>query len=77
MYIGNPLDWIALILYALDGRGGPANPTDDFVEYMTSNAFLVHAEADKIKGEAEAFTRRVESSRSLVESRRSRRTATS
>lgn len=40
--------WIALILYALDGRGGPANPTDDFVEYMTSNAFLVHAEADKI-----------------------------
>jgi adenylate cyclase len=40
--------WIGLILYALDGRGGPANPTDDFVEYMTSNAFLVHAEADKI-----------------------------
>jgi adenylate cyclase len=40
--------WIGLILYALGGRGGPANPTDDFVEYMTSNAFLVHAEADKI-----------------------------
>ena len=40
--------WLGLILYALDGRGGPANPTDDFVEYMTSNAFLVHAEADKI-----------------------------
>jgi adenylate cyclase len=40
--------WTGLILYALDGRGGPANPTDDFVEYMTSNAFLVHAEADKI-----------------------------
>jgi len=40
--------WIGLILYALDGRGGPANPTDDFVEYMTSNAFLIHAEADKI-----------------------------
>ncbi|SKA05690.1 adenylate cyclase [Enhydrobacter aerosaccus] len=40
--------WIALILYALGGRGGPANPTDDFVEYMTSNAFLLHAEVDKI-----------------------------
>ena len=40
--------WIALILYAVSGRGGPANPTDDFVEYMTSNALLVHAEVDKI-----------------------------
>lgn len=40
--------WIGLILYALGGRGGPANPTDDFVEYMTSNALLVHAEVDKI-----------------------------
>ena len=40
--------WIALILYALGGRGGPPNVTDDFVEYMTSNAFLVQAEADKI-----------------------------
>lgn len=40
--------WIGLILYALDGRGGPANPTDNFVEYMTSNAFLIHAEVDKI-----------------------------
>lgn len=40
--------WIALILYALDGRGGPPNMTDDFVEYMTSNAFLIQAEADKI-----------------------------
>jgi adenylate cyclase len=40
--------WIALILYALGGRGGPPNMTDDFVEYMTSNAFLIQAEADKI-----------------------------
>ena len=40
--------WIVLILYALSGRGGPANATDDFVEYMTSNAFLIQAEADKI-----------------------------
>ena len=40
--------WIGLILYAVGGRGGPANPTDDFVEYMTSNAFLLHAEVDKI-----------------------------
>jgi adenylate cyclase len=40
--------WIALILYALGGRGGPPNITSDFVEYMTSNAFLIQAEADKI-----------------------------
>lgn len=40
--------WIGLILYAIGGRGGPANPTDDFVEYMTSNALLIHAEVDKI-----------------------------
>jgi adenylate cyclase len=40
--------WIGLILYAIGGRGGPANPTDDFVEYMTSNSLLIHAEADKI-----------------------------
>lgn len=40
--------WIGLILYAIGGRGGPANPTDDFVEYMTSNALLVHAEINKI-----------------------------
>lgn len=40
--------WIALILYALGGRGGPANATTDFVEYMTSNAFLIQAEAEKI-----------------------------
>ena len=32
----------------LSGRGGPPNMTDDFVEYMTSNAFLIQAEADKI-----------------------------
>ena len=40
--------WIILILYALSGRGGPANMTDDFVEYMTSNSFLFQAEAEKI-----------------------------
>ena len=40
--------WILLILYALDGRGGPPNRTSDFVEYMTSNAFLIQAEAEKI-----------------------------
>ena len=40
--------WIALILYALSGRGGPPNITDDFVEYLTSNAFLIQAEAEKV-----------------------------
>ena len=40
--------WTLLILYALGGRGGPPNMTSDFVEYMTSNAFLIQAEADKI-----------------------------
>ncbi|MBM3648509.1 MAG: adenylate/guanylate cyclase domain-containing protein [Alphaproteobacteria bacterium] len=40
--------WIVLMFYALGGRGGPANETNDFVEYMTSNAFLRQAEADKI-----------------------------
>jgi adenylate cyclase len=40
--------WIVLILYALGGRGGPPNVTTDFVEYMTSNAFLIQAEADKL-----------------------------
>lgn len=40
--------WIVLILYALGGRGGPPNVTDDFVEYMTSNAFLIQAEVYKI-----------------------------
>lgn len=40
--------WVALILYALGGRGGPPNPTTDFVEYMTSNAFLIQAEAERL-----------------------------
>jgi adenylate cyclase len=40
--------WIALILYALSERGGPPNRTMDFVEYMTSNSFLIQAEADKL-----------------------------
>jgi len=41
--------WILLIFYVMSGYGGPPNPvTDDFVEYMTSNVLLVHAEADKI-----------------------------
>lgn len=41
--------WIALVLYVLSGKGGPEDVrTDDFVEYMTSNLLLVHAEADKI-----------------------------
>lgn len=42
------LGWIGLILYALGGRGGPPNPTDDFVEYMNSNALLLYAEIDKM-----------------------------
>ncbi|WP_204269420.1 hypothetical protein, partial [Klebsiella oxytoca] len=37
------LGWIGLILYALGGRGGPPNPTHDFVEYMNSNALLLYA----------------------------------
>ena len=41
--------WILLIFYVMSGYGGPPNPvTDDFVEYMTSNMLLIHAEADKI-----------------------------
>ncbi|MBS0519748.1 MAG: adenylate/guanylate cyclase domain-containing protein [Proteobacteria bacterium] len=40
--------WIVLVLYALSGRGGPPNQTDDFVDYMNGNAFLLHAEVDKI-----------------------------
>jgi adenylate cyclase len=41
--------WVFLILYVMSGYGGPPNPfTDDFVEYMTSNTLLIHAEADKI-----------------------------
>ena len=42
------LGWIGLILYALGGRGGPPNPTHDFVEYMNSNALLLYAEIDKM-----------------------------
>src|SRR5882672_3253023 len=38
--------WIVLILYALSERGGPPNMTTDFVEYMTSNAFLIQAEVE-------------------------------
>src|SRR6185312_16511380 len=41
--------WIALVLYVESGKGGPLDVrTDDFVEYMTSNTLLVHAEVDKI-----------------------------
>jgi adenylate cyclase len=41
--------WVALILYVLSGKGGPEDVrTDDFVEYMTSNVLLMHAEIDKI-----------------------------
>ena len=40
--------WLALIFYALSGRGGPPNETTDFVEYMTSNAFLIQAEVEKL-----------------------------
>ncbi len=42
------LGWIGLVLYAIGGRGGPPNPTDDFVEYMTGNALLLYAEIDKM-----------------------------
>ncbi len=41
--------WVALVLYVLSGKGGPEDVrTDDFVEYMTSNTLLMHAEVDKI-----------------------------
>lgn len=41
--------WIALVLYVESGKGGPLDVrTDDFVEYMTSNTLLIHAEVDKI-----------------------------
>ena len=41
--------WILLVLYVLSGYGGPDDPTTgDFVEYMTSNTLLFHAEVDKI-----------------------------
>jgi adenylate cyclase len=41
--------WIALVLYVVSGKGGPVDVrTDDFVEYITSNVLLLHAEVDKI-----------------------------
>jgi adenylate cyclase len=42
------IGWVILALYALDGRGGPPNVTTDFIEHLTSNAFLIQAEADKV-----------------------------
>jgi adenylate cyclase len=43
------LGWIALVLYVVSGKGGPEDVrTDDFVEYMTSNTLLLHAEIDKM-----------------------------
>jgi adenylate cyclase len=41
--------WIVLVYYVTTGYGGPENPyTDDFVDYMTSNTLLLHAEINKI-----------------------------
>ncbi len=41
--------WTILVLYVLSGMGGPEYPvTDDFVEYLTSNVVLFHAEVDKV-----------------------------
>jgi adenylate cyclase len=41
--------WMLLVYYVTTGYGGPENPyTDDFVEYMTSNTLLIHAEINKI-----------------------------
>ncbi len=40
--------WGFLTYYVASGRGGPPNPTHNFVEYMTSNALLVGAEVDKV-----------------------------
>ena len=43
------IGWTVLVLYVLSGRGGPDWPvTDDFVEYITSNSVLFHAEVDKV-----------------------------
>ena len=43
------LGWTLLVLYVLSGMGGPDYPvTDDFVEYLTSNVVLFHAEVDKV-----------------------------
>ena len=40
--------WAALTFYVLSERGGPANRTHDYVEYITSNSTLIGAEVDKI-----------------------------
>jgi adenylate cyclase len=41
--------WCLLVYYVTTGYGGPENPyTDDFVEYMTSNTLLIHAEINKV-----------------------------
>lgn len=43
------IGWTILVLYVLSGRGGPDWPvTDDFVEYITTNTVLFHAEVDKL-----------------------------
>lgn len=43
------IGWSLLVLYVLSGMGGPEYPvTDDFVEYLTSNVVLFHAEVDKV-----------------------------
>ncbi len=43
------IGWTLLVLYVLSGMGGPDYPvTDDFVEYLTSNVVLFHAEVDKV-----------------------------
>jgi adenylate cyclase len=43
------IGWTLLVLYVLSGMGGPEYPvTDDFVEYLTSNVVLFHAEVDKV-----------------------------
>jgi adenylate cyclase len=41
--------WAVLVYYVTTGLGGPENPyTDDFVDYMTSNTLLLHAEVNKM-----------------------------
>jgi adenylate cyclase len=41
--------WALLVYYVTTGYGGPENPyTDDFVDYMTSNTLLLHAEINKM-----------------------------
>lgn len=47
--IAAAVGWVLLVLYVMSGYGGPDNPgTHDFVEYMTSNTLLIHAEVDKV-----------------------------